>query len=429
MTGKTERFEEYSETLKRWFSVLTYSTEKGYFATIFEDITGKKLAERAMIEEQDRLEIRVQERTKELSKANELLKTIIDYMPAMLCLFDPEGRIQVINNEFKNRTGWDIEEIEKSRIMKPDGSDTEDYKEMRAFMKEAKPGWNDFLLKMRNREVLETSWASASLSDGSVIAIGIDITDLKKMDMKLLNYMEQLEQSNTDLEEFAYIASHDLQEPLRKIRTFGDLLSSRFSGSLNESGRDYVERMQNASLRMQMLIDSLLTYSRISTRAKQISMVDLNKSVTSALSNLELRFEEEKARMEIDDLPVIEADSIQMTQLFQNLIGNALKFHRENIPPHIKIYAHKSEERRTTDSLSWRIYIEDNGIGFEEKYLKQIFIPFQRLHGRGVYEGVGMGLAICKKIVTRHNGHIIVESTAGDGTTFIITLPEKNEGK
>ncbi len=426
ITGKSERFENFSESLQRWYSIHVFSTEKGYFTTIFEDITEKKLADQAMIEEQDRLETSVEQRNRELSRANELLTAIIDNMPVMLCLFDSEGHVQLINKEFKNLTGWGFEDTENSAILKSGKGEKESYRHIISYIKEIPPGWNDFFLKKREGEDLATSWASALLSDGSIIAIGIDLTDRNKMEMKLLNYTEQLEISNRDLEEFAYIASHDLQEPLRKIRTFGDLLSSRSCDALNETGRDYIERMQNASLRMQNLIDSLLTYSRISTREKDIIMVDLNKAVSSALSNLDLRIEEKKAKIEFDNLPEIEADRIQMVQLFQNLIGNSLKFNRENLPPVIRIYADRSSENNLANIPLWHINIEDNGLGFEEKYVDQIFGPFQRLHGRGAYEGVGMGLAICKKIVARHKGRLTATSIPGKGTTFTVTLPEKH---
>lgn len=423
-TGEMKNIENYSERLKRWFSVHVYSTEKGYFVTIFEDITDKKLADLALIEEQDRLETRVEERNRELSRTNELLKTIIDYMPVMFCLFNTEGHLHLINNEFKDLTGWDMEDIEKTGILRSGSGHDEEYRHILPVIKEAKSGWNDFLLKRKEGEDLATSWASVRLSDGSIIAIGIDLTERKKMEIKLVNYTEQLEQSNRDLEEFAYIASHDLQEPLRKIRTFGDLLLSRFADPLSETGKDYIERMQKASLRMQKLIDSLLTYSRIATREKHITMVDLNKTVNSAISNLDLRIEEEGAIIHFENLPTIEADGTQMVQLFQNLIGNSIKFHREKEPPVLRIYAQKHTESSLPVVSSWNIFIEDNGLGFDEKYLDQIFSPFQRLHGKGTFDGVGMGLAICKKIVARHNGHITAESVPGKGTTFIITLPE-----
>ncbi len=429
VTCEPENFEHYSEAIERWFSIHVYSVERGYFVTIFEDITEKKNADLALLKKKDMLETSVQEKNREISRANELFKVIIDHMPVMLCLFDSEGRIQLINNEFSNCTGWNMEDISTDKIMKPDESGNKSYELMIFILKRAGQGWNDTLIKTRDLEILETSWASEQLSDGSLIAIGIDLTDRKKIDKKLFTYTEQLEQSNRDLEEFAYIASHDLQEPLRKIRTFGDMLVSRFSDSLNETAQDYVGRMQNASLRMQKLIESLLTYSRISTREKLLNPVDLNKAAESALHNLELRIEEEKANVKIDKLPVIEADRIQMVQLFQNLIGNALKFHKENEAPFIRISARKVSEESQAGVKEWCINVEDNGLGFDEKYLEQIFSPFQRLHGIGVYEGVGMGLAICKKIVSRHNGRITAKSISGSGTTFIITLPEKAQSE
>jgi light-regulated signal transduction histidine kinase (bacteriophytochrome) len=293
-------------------------------------------------------------------------------------------------------------------------------------MSEPRPGWWDFQIRTRTGQNLDTYWANVRLSDGSIIGIGIDITDRKIAEERLKTYMDQLQKSNKDLEEFAFIASHDLQEPLRKIRTFGDLLTSKLGDSINETGKDYVERMQKASLRMQKLIESLLTYSRVSTKTTKFSLVNLNEAIKEATNNLEIRIKESGASVESGDLPTIEADISQMTQLFQNLIGNALKFSRDNIPPIIRIYAQSEENPVNSNFHTHRIYVEDNGIGFEEKYLDRIFTPFQRIHGRGLYEGVGMGLAICNRIVRRHDGSITAKSEMGKGSTFIITLPMKH---
>jgi two-component system sensor kinase FixL len=175
--------------------------------------------------------------------------------------------------------------------------------------------------------------------------------------------------------------------------------------------------MQTAAARMQNLLNSLLSYSRVTTKAEPMKKTDLKRSVKEALSNLEILIREKNANIEIGDLPTIKADMVQMTQLFQNLIGNALKFHRDGEAPHVKIHAEQVGD-------GYEIYVEDNGIGFEAKYLDKIFQPFQRLHGRsGQYEGVGMGLAICKKVVERHGGKITARSQVNKGSTFIVTLP------
>jgi PAS domain S-box-containing protein len=245
--------------------------------------------------------------------------------------------------------------------------------------------------------------------------------ELRKANARLEEFSRQLEESNRELQDFAFVASHDLQEPLRKVQTFGNMLVAKGGeGSFDEVSKDYLRRMQTAAARMQNLLNSLLAYSRVTTKVEPIKETDLRKAVEDALSNLEIMTREKSARVEVGDLPTVKADRVQMIQLFQNLIGNALKFSREGEAPHVKIYAHKVPDA----DGAYEIRVEDNGIGFEEKYLNKIFLPFQRLHGRSSnYEGVGMGLAICKKIVERHGGKITARSELGKGSTFIVTLP------
>jgi chemotaxis family two-component system sensor kinase Cph1 len=250
----------------------------------------------------------------------------------------------------------------------------------------------------------------------------LDVTALKNAEMASKAHAEELEQKNKELNDFASIASHDLMEPLRKVQAFGNLLVSKSRHLLDDQGIDYLRRMQGAAVRMQTLIDSLLAYSRVTTKARSLEQVNLSKVVEEALSDLEVRIHETKGVVDVATLPIVNADRLQMVQLFQNLIGNALKFHREGVPPHVKIYSRALEEKRLG---SVEICVEDNGVGFNEKHLGRIFAPFERLHGRGEYQGVGMGLAICKKIVERHGGTITAKSTPGKGSVFIVRLPMK----
>jgi PAS domain S-box-containing protein len=234
----------------------------------------------------------------------------------------------------------------------------------------------------------------------------------------------ELERRNQELQDFAFIASHDLQEPLRKIQTFGDMLGKK-SALLGAESQDYVLRMQKAAARMHRLLESLLDYSRVTTKVEPFLETDLRRSVQGALSNLEVVIEEKGALVKTDDLPTIEADRSQMIQLFQNLIANALKFQKENQIPQVSIYRRKTRKKHAHE-----ICVEDNGIGFDEEFLDKIFVPFQRLHGRtSPYPGVGIGLAICKKIVERHGGAITAESEPGKGSAFIVTLPAKSKKK
>lgn len=245
---------------------------------------------------------------------------------------------------------------------------------------------------------------------------------------QLQTYTRELKQRNQELEEFAYVASHDLQEPLRKIQAFGDRLSDRFEDVLPEQGQDYLSRMKQAARRMQTLIADLLTLSRVTTRAKPFEPVDIATVVKGVLSDLEARIEDTNGQVEVEPLPKIEADQGQMRQLFQNLIANALKFHQQDVAPHVKISSHIPDDTVNGNDRWWTFTVEDNGIGFDEKYKDRIFQSFERLHGRNNYEGTGMGLAICRKIVERHSGSIIAEGKLGEGSKFTIKLPVTHNG-
>ncbi len=259
--------------------------------------------------------------------------------------------------------------------------------------------------------------------------IASDITERKAMEAEIRQYVEELERSNQELEDFAYVSSHDLQEPLRKIQTFGGRLAEKYGDKLGEDGRDYLNRMNRAATRMRQLIDGLLTYSRVSTKAKPFSPVRIEDIIQEAVANLTGLMEKTGGSVNADGISLrIEADPTQMLQLFQNLIGNGLKFHRPDVPPVVRIETQiipvpRNRAEGPGSAKTCRIIVKDNGIGFDDKYLDHIFEPFQRLHGRFEYDGTGMGLAICKKIVDRHGGDITAESKPGEGATFIVALP------
>jgi PAS domain S-box-containing protein len=236
-----------------------------------------------------------------------------------------------------------------------------------------------------------------------------------------------LERSNQELQDFAYVASHDLQEPLRKIQAFGDLLQDEYGAKLGE-GADYIDRMSNAASRMSTLIEDLLSFSRVSTQTRPFVQVDLAKIAQEVLSDLEIRVNETGAKVTVGKLPTITADPLQMRQLLQNLIGNALKFNREGVRPTVAIKAKKIGAKDGTRSAIV-LTVADNGIGFDEKYLDRIFAVFQRLHNRNSYKGTGIGLAICRKIVERHGGTITATSQPDHGATFVVTLPESVHNK
>jgi PAS domain S-box-containing protein len=249
----------------------------------------------------------------------------------------------------------------------------------------------------------------------------LDITQRKRAEIALQEQAGKLARSNAELEQFAYVASHDLQEPLRKIQAFGDRLKTKYEAGLGPEGLDYLTRMQNAAARMQILIQDLLSLSRVASNSKPFTAVDLGEVVRTVVSDLEMRINDAKGRVEAGVLPVISGDRGQMAQLFQNLIGNGLKFRKPGESPVVKVGA--SAQTLAGGAAGWEITVEDNGIGFDEKYRDRIFQIFQRLHGRNEYEGTGIGLAICRKIVDRHNGSILASSSPGAGARFIITLP------
>ncbi len=246
---------------------------------------------------------------------------------------------------------------------------------------------------------------------------------------ELVTSNEALKRSNRELEEFAAVASHDLQEPLRKIQAFCDRLMTRSGDGLGEQGRDHLGRILESAARMRVLIDDLLTLSRVTTQGQQFVPTRLTDVAHEAVSSLEARILETGGRVEVDELPVVDADPSQMRQLLQNLVANGLKFQRPDARPVVRVRgrllpaAGSDEPGDGPPGDRCEITVEDDGIGFEETYLDRIFEVFQRLHGRDEYEGTGMGLAICRKIVERHGGQITARSTLGRGATFIVTLP------
>ncbi len=261
-------------------------------------------------------------------------------------------------------------------------------------------------------------------------AVRYEVTERKLAEEQLKIYAKQLEVSNQELQDFASIAAHDLQEPLRKIQTFSDRLKVRAKEELKPESLDYLDRIQNSAHRMQILINDLLTYSRITTKAQPFGWIDLNQILKQVISDLEIRIEQSHCQVHFDSLPSIQADATQMHQLFQNLIGNALKFKKPDTPSVVTISSKVFKDSplgRPGPAL--QIQIQDNGIGFDEKYLDRIFTIFQRLHGRHEYEGTGIGLAVCRKIIDRHGGFLTATSSPGNGATFLLTLPINQVGE
>ena len=249
----------------------------------------------------------------------------------------------------------------------------------------------------------------------SCCALVYNITDRKKSDQQMLQLTEDLKRSNQELEQFAYVASHDLQEPLRAVTSYTQLLAQRYQGNLDAKADKYINHIVDGATRMQQLINDLLAYSRLGTQGKKLELADCNAAVQQSLRNLQIAIAEKKAAIACDEMPTVMADESQLVQLFQNLIANSIKFCRQDIPL-IDIAARRRENE-------WLFYVRDNGIGIDPEYADRIFIIFQRLHGRREYPGTGIGLAMCKRIVERHGGRIWVESQEGKGATFCFTIP------
>ncbi len=264
-----------------------------------------------------------------------------------------------------------------------------------------------------------------------------DLSDYKQMVLEkekfqkiLENKVRELDRSNKELEEFAYIASHDLQEPLRKITSFSERLKEKLPVNLEPDVQLYLNRMLAATENMRTLIDNLLEFSRTSRNKEPFSQVDLNNVIADVKADLELKIEESRVIIETDKLPVIDAIPLQMRQLFTNLFTNAIKFRKPDQPPHITISSRllsdedKEVHHLKGDTSYYEITVTDKGIGFEQEYADKIFQIFQRLHGKAEYPGSGIGLAICKKIAENHMGFISARGTPGEGASFHIILPE-----
>jgi len=270
--------------------------------------------------------------------------------------------------------------------------------------------------------IITTASGSPLLDEKGVRRGGVvifrDVTEQHKNRENLKIYTKALEASNRNLQDFIFVASHDLQEPLRKILSFGGFLREEAGPALNPTALSHLSRIQDSATRMSILIEDLLQLTRVTTKAKSFELVDLSDIIREVRSDLETKLEETGGRIEAGDLPKIEADPAQMRQLFQNLISNSLKYRQSNIPPLVKV------EGEIDLKAGWcRIRLQDNGIGFEQKYADKIFNIFQRLHGSDEYAGTGIGLAICRKVVDRHGGTITATSKPGEGALFEITLP------
>ena len=352
--------------------------------------------------------------------AREILETMAD----ALFVLDADGRIRVVNGAVTTLLGFHESELLGRSIdtLEPVDEDATISRTLAEITRRGPIRDQERIFRDRGGRHIDVSVSISPVSEEDVergaVVIARDIRERKRAEAELRSAMQHLEQSNRELEDFAHIASHDLQEPLRKIQAFGELLDSKHAAALPPQARDYIERMRAAAKRMQVLINDLLAFSRVATKGQPFVPVNLETVAREVAHDLELRTHEAGGHIDIGELPVIDADPLQMRQLLQNLAGNALKFQRDGVPPVVTISS-------AVDGGKCRIRVTDNGIGFDEKYAERIFTMFERLHGRGKYEGTGIGLAICRRIAERHGGTIIARSTPGQGATFVVTLPVK----
>ena len=403
----------------------------GAFNTMVSALRGKADEASAARQElavlNEELEQRVQLRTAELEHANTDLErskaitdSIIESLPGVFYQISPEGHFVRWNGAFERVTGYTSEEIAALSPLDLFGS--EDKEAVGAAIARVFEGGEaevsaDFVPKVG---APTPYWFTGTLKrlDGApyLLGMGTDVSALKEIEARLRHSKDELERSNKELEQFAYVASHDLQEPLRMVASYTQLLERRYKDQLDDTAREFIAFAVDGANRMQRLINDLLAYSRIQTRGGEPQLVDLNHVLGQARANLSAAIEEGGALVTNDELPTVTADPAQMVSVFQNLVGNAIKFHGAE-PPHVHVSAREI-------GSEVEVSVRDNGIGIRKEHQERIFVIFQRLHNRTDYPGTGVGLALCKRIVERHGGRIWVESEEGRGATFAFTLPK-----
>jgi PAS domain S-box-containing protein len=371
-----------------------------HYQSIIVDVTSRMQAEEAM------------------RKSEERWRSLVSVLPEYISLIDQEGKFLFLNHYAegfpeKDVIGCSVYQYlstQSKEIFKKEISECQNTGKIRTFEHTAMGDYGS----MREYEdyvvpIFEKNKVTSTL------VVSRDITERKKAEKALLKTSEDLARSNADLVQFAYVASHDLQEPLRNITRFVQLLEKRYKGKLDQDADEFIDFIVEGTKRMQQLINDLLTYSRVNTKGEPLAPMKLEDALQRAMQNLSYVREDSGGTVTYDEMPTIVADKLQMTQLFQNLIGNALKFHGKEAP--------KVEISAVRKDNNWIVSVRDNGIGIDPKYKDRIFELFQRLHTREDYPGTGIGLTIAKKIVQRHGGKIWVDSEPGKGTTFCFTIP------
>ena len=405
----------------RWLLITEKRTNDGGIVGTRSDITEIKLREIEML--------RI---SRQLHARNLHFDTALTNMVQGLCMFDKDQKLIVVNKRYLEIYGFSADVVKPNislrEIMQYSvslGNYTAEEAE-RALAQRNDPSQlaRRSVIKQYLKDGRVIAVMNEPMEDGGTIATYQDITETDRNATMMLQYTQKLEHSNRELADFAYVASHDLQEPLRKIEAFGERLVNKYSSILPDDGKMFVDRMQNAAGRMRTLINDLLSYSRVTTGAKEFQKVSLSKVLSEVLSDLQIRVEETKATINADQLPTIECEPMQMRQLLQNLLGNALKFRKADVLPIITVTSEIVPSDETKGLASHvKLIFADNGIGFDNEFKDKIFTIFQRLHSRTEYEGTGIGLATVRKIVERHGGTINADGILNVGSKFYVTLP------
>ncbi len=422
LTGKPVQFEKLfrnNSTPDEWYNITAVRWEDGFVVT-FTDITNQK-RQRLTLEERGLL-LREAEALANMGswKWDETNQVMV-WSDGLYKILDrhPESFVPNWDSFFEQVYHEDKPAVEKFL------ADIRNKKEGAAIEYRIKSNGTLKYVSLNSRS------PSTAVSQFDILGTVVDITDRKMYETQLEQYTAELKRSNEDLEQFAYVASHDLQEPLRKIRAFGDRLINRYKSQLDGQGEDYIKRMQSASTRMQTLIEDLLAFSRVSRSNDVFQTLDVDQIISEIKDDLDIQIKIEGADFKLGKIPPITGEKTQIKRLFQNLINNAIKFHKPNEAPVVEVTGMKItplQIRREfgvmlPENSYVKISIKDNGIGFDERFTEKIFNIFQRLHGRTEYEGTGIGLAICRKIVVNHRGFITAKSREGVGSEFIVILP------
>lgn len=404
-----------------------------YSRSSWRDITKRKRLERRLLQAKTELEKRVQERTQQLQTTNQLLQQSRERLNLALQASGDawwHWNLATDEHEWSSQSstmlGYAEDELEPSYFTWEKLVHPEDLpwvvEKLNAYLEDATTSYAfDYRMRTKSGEwkwianlgkVVERDEQGQPLR---MAGMNHDISDRKRAEQELQQLNTQLLRSNQELSQFAYVASHDLQEPLRKIRNFTELLAQRYQGELDEAGDRYIRYITDGAVRMQELISDLLSYSRVGRTALNIQSINLETTLQEVKSDLEIAIKDKKAVITAGTLPTVSADPTQMKQLLQNLISNAVKYCQDDVPI-VRIWA-------TQTDGTWTISVKDNGIGIDPQFSERIFVIFQRLHNKSTYSGTGIGLAICKKIVECYGGQIWVESQEGRGSTFSFTLP------